>query len=937
MGDNFLERLIREQGDDDRAIFVFPSDIAASLWLAEALDITGRETLPARRFIAWDRFKEEAVQATVAGKSPVSSVIRRLYALELAERNRAAEKPLLSSIIPTEHAAAGGVFASWIAGLLPQLAVWARKRGSSRAGDAEDADLSFILSDYSKFLDDNKLFEPSWQRPPLRDTGNRYYIVFHETIEDFDEYAPLLLGSPSVIPIPVRQRPANEPLILDVYENSREEIRACALEIETLLRAGTKPENIAISLPDAETAAPYLLRELGLRGIPFEYRMGDNLGELPAGRLFSLVAKCASSSFSFAAMKAILLDRVIPWKHRDIAERLIEFGVRNHCVASWEDGGKRIDVWEEAFNDPTHGDPGDATLREFYRALKGFFRGMTDAKTFTACRNNYFAFRGDCLDMSLLAKSDDAILARCVDELNALAALESRYARLMPPNPFAFFVSILGEKKYVPQRVPGGVSVFPYRVAAGTPFTHHFILDASQDKATVLYRQLPFLRQDKRLHLNLQETDASAAFFLTYAATPRAAGNAAKAVPGELPWDDAQRTGARFSCATRSFSGYRVPHGYFAETTPARAGDGDPYQAERKWYESLATAPFPDRLHAKQRCGFEQWRKRPATREFSYLETPYGERLPGLIARIAEKQMQDGDVRVSQSDLASFSVCNARWFLSRILAIEAETSDAELLNERNLGLLYHDVLKKLYEKIRETDRAFASRRLDDYKAWARELAELAAADHAEFRGPIAAPLIATLVARIADGVGRILELDAATLDGFIPEFLEDDIAFSRDGIRYYGKIDRISRRDADDAIVLIDYKSGKPPALSEYAKETGAVNKDFQIPMYVFLAEESPESPYRDTRIECAWFAGIGDGEWRPIVNDKEIADLGRKKSFTRDSFAPAMSSFLEETKSFAEAVKRGDFTRPIDLPREECVACDFRKICRHVYAVRPR
>lgn len=936
MPENYLERLIREQGDDDHAIFVFPSDIAASLWLAEALDITGRETIPARRFIAWDRFKEEAVQATVAGKAPVSSVLRRLYALELAERNRTAGTPLLSSIIPAEHAATGNVFARWIAGILPQLAVWKHKKENARSGDTEDVDLAFLLSDYSKFLDDNKLFEPSWQRPPLRDTGNRYYIIFHETIEDFDEYAPLLLGSPSVIPVHVQQPTANEPLTLDVYENSREEIRACALEIETLLRDGTKCEKIAISLPDAETAAPYLLRELGLRGIPFEYRMGSNLGDLPAGRLFSLVAKCTSSSFSFASMKALLLDRVIPWKHRDIAERLIEFGIRNHCVASWADGGKKIDVWEEAFNDPTHGDPGDATLRKFYRDLKGFFRGMTDAKTFTACRNNYFAFRNDSLDMSLLDKRDDAILARCVDELNALASLESRYAKWIPSNPFAFFVSILDEKKYVPQRAPGGVSVFPYRVAAGTPFAHHFILDASQDKATVLYRQLPFLRQDKRLHLNLQETDASAPFFLTYAATPRAATPAVKHAPGELPWDDEPRSGVRFSCATRSFSGYRVPHGYFAEAKPAHARDDDPYQAERKWYESFATAPFPDRLHGKQLDGFNEWKARPAARDFSYLETPYGERLPGLIARIAEKQMQAGDVRVSQSDLSSFSVCNARWFLSRILAIEAETSDAELLNERNLGLLYHDVLKKLYERIRDTDGSFASKRIDEYKAWARELAGLAAADHAEFRGPIAAPLIATLVARIADGVERILELDATTLDGFIPEFLEDDIAFSRDGIRYYGKIDRISRRGADDATVLIDYKSGKPPALSDYAKEAGEANNDFQIPMYIFLAEESPESPYRKSKIECAWFASIGDGEWRPIVNDKGTADHGRKKFLTRESFAPAMASFIDETKAFAEAVKSGDFTRPIELPRDECVSCDFKKICRYVYAVRP-
>jgi len=549
MADDPITARIRLHGDDDRTVFVFPSDIAASLWLEAALRITGCETLPTRRFVAWDRFKEEAVRATVAGKSPVSSVLRKLYALKLTERNRDSGTPLLSSLVPAAHAADGELFAGWIARLLPQLALWEsrnlRAAGRRKESDAEDADLAFLKADYGAFLERNALFEPSWQKPPLRDTGFRYIIFFTEAIEDYTEYAALLRSAPFIETVDCPVPPEGSFPSLKEYGNTREEIRSVALEVEALLRNGMKSGEIALSVPDLETVSPYLLREFRLRSIPVEYRSGEPLGAKPAGRLFSLIRDCVSRSFPFAPLKSLLLDRIIPWKHPDLAEELIGFGIRNHCVTGWTEDGKKLDIWEEAFKAPNRGESGDWRLRDWYRSLRKALDGLASSRSFTECRNRWFAFRSDFLEMEKLPAEDNAVLARCVDELNLLAALESRYRDFLPADPFGFFVSHLSEKNYVPQRAEGGVSIFPYRVAAGTPFARHFILDASQDSATVLYRQLPFLRQDKRLDLFLDDIDASAAFFNVYACT-----------------------GGSFSCSARSFGGYRTPHGYFGEPGP---------------------------------------------------------------------------------------------------------------------------------------------------------------------------------------------------------------------------------------------------------------------------------------------------------------------------------------------------------------------------------
>lgn len=131
MNKNPVEEYIRREGLKDSSVFVFPSDIAATLWREKALFITQAGTLPSSRFIAWDRFKEEAVKANVAGKTPVSAILRKLYVLDFTMRNAAAvlsqKSPFLTRLIPPEYAADGSLFNKSLARILPQLALWELK------------------------------------------------------------------------------------------------------------------------------------------------------------------------------------------------------------------------------------------------------------------------------------------------------------------------------------------------------------------------------------------------------------------------------------------------------------------------------------------------------------------------------------------------------------------------------------------------------------------------------------------------------------------------------------------------------------------------------------------------------------------------------------------------------------------------------------------
>jgi hypothetical protein len=344
--------IIKKEIANQNVFFVFPSDVAADFWARRAGEFSGQRSLALDRFMAWDHFKERAVLAHAPGKEPASSVIRKLFVEQLIKKN-AGEK-FLQSLIPREYAEAGGVFVSSIAALLPALDYWDRRTQKAGAGaDGEDRDFALIKTAYAAFLEENGLFEPSWQELTIRDAHHKYYIFYPEAVEDYDEYAELLENSAAFVVIRLKAVGAPEaegPPRLNWYTSVRAEIRALVLEIRRLHEVQDIPyEDMAVNVPQLEDLAPYLGRELFLYDIPFRLGAGKPLAEYGAGRLFSLIQNCAAEDFSFAALKSLLLNIHLPWARPDYNQKLIDFGIAHNCVSTYHENGRMKDVWQEAF------------------------------------------------------------------------------------------------------------------------------------------------------------------------------------------------------------------------------------------------------------------------------------------------------------------------------------------------------------------------------------------------------------------------------------------------------------------------------------------------------------------------------------------------------------------------------------------------------------
>ncbi|MCL1817793.1 MAG: PD-(D/E)XK nuclease family protein [Spirochaetaceae bacterium] len=922
---NTVTGIIAAEINNQAARFVFPSETASSAWAREALFLTRERSVAAGRFLAWDRFKETVIRAELADKKPVSSVLRKLFAESLLRRN-AGEK-FFTSLIPPGFAGEGGVFSRELAAALPSLALWeslAAARGS--ALDAEDADLALLKKEYGDFLASKKLFEPSWVKPPFRDREHTYYIFFPEAMEDFTEYAELLENEKNIRI--VRAAKDAEPPELFLYASALTEIRAAVQEMLRLREEeGIPYGEMAVSVPRLEDMEPCLMRELALANIPARRRSGKPLAEYGAGNIFSLMGACAADGFTFSSLKALLLDDRLPWQNPEMNRSLIDFGARQNCVCGYRDEGRRVDVWEEAFRSAG----GGGELGGYYHGLRRHIASLASSRNFAEIRGRFFGLYPAFLSREKTGEEAAAILTRCMEELSSLIQITSEHPGLVPASPYGFFLSLLREINYVEQAEGTGVNIFPYRVAAASPFAAHFVLNASQEAATILYRPLKFLRQDKRGRLGLGDTDASEVFFRLYAHESRGKDTAF----------------FRISASSKTFAGWAIPHSYFSGRTQEDAAQAtDLFTREREWWAN--GGEFPPCLFPVQKESFAAWQSSlaaEAPEKFNLLRRPFPkqESLAALERRIREIQWDSSReaaldrktraasaaeerkyIRVSATALTEFFRCPASWLMKEVFRLEPFSLEAQLLDGMALGILYHRILEKLFTRIREEDKVFKPEHIEAYCAWAREYTDLSAKERPAFQGPLAVPLVASQTRMLTRKIRALLRMEAKYFPAYaVSDFIEKELAFIRGDAVFLGKIDRVSLSPAGEPII-IDYKTGAPPTAESCTEKEGSPLEDFQAAMYVRLFEEEKGVP-----VAGVYFFSINRGSRLGVF----ARETKTSSATPRELYQPTMDALDTYAERFARALRELDFSAQ-GVRYAACADCAYKTICRRTYAL---
>ncbi len=791
----YLQRLLK-RSTDGNTLFVFPSEVVAQSWQrAFVTTADGPKAIRTDRLISWDRFKERAISVKRDAR-PASREARMVFAHTIVEENSRA--PFLRGMIDPRFAREKPNVAGGLTRLLPQLPILDTE--SHRLRDAMAADIGEIYGRYRAFLGDHHLFEPNWElRNQVRLDGlpGKPVIFWPELLEDYGEYREILDPYVEVEPLP-----QGTPAETKVFETSRDETGALFDAIENDLAAGTEAHEIAVTVSDIDGMRPWLTEGARRRDIPLRYADGQPVSNQPGGTIFQRLDEVGRDNYDVRAIASLLLDRAVPWKNETENYRLIQFGYETHCYNRAQ--------WYEAFDIIGEAPGGNGVSRfgsvmRHFRAIERDVRDILRASTSVELRRAYRRFADHHIAPPGSPRwADDSrwkverVYSTALRLMERMEGLES--LGLTVPVPWRFFLTLLSEEQYVLPHETEGVTVYPYRVAAGTPTQRHYVIGLSQ--GTTRVRRMPpiGLRSDEAAQLFGPHADRSAAFLAAYGG---AMGNTV------------------CSCSLDTPTGRHVPAPELPWPREASRPVTDLWERERRWW-GHGEEPAPQTLYPRQAAGLSRALSTtlsPVTSDFRSVAV-FPELIPLL--RIPSEW--------SPKTIDLFNQCPYSFFLRHALGVETgRVWGYTPGNPRVLGNLLHAVLRSAAS---QPDGALDS----------RSIAGIVEEQFNSLEGRLYLPRIGAKgrIHYFTSAINALLEnelLNAKRQDDH-HHHLEFRIAEEVDGVAMTGTADRIISSPEGDTI--IDYKTrlGAVHAASKVLPEDVENLRSattLQLPIYALL------------------------------------------------------------------------------------------------------
>jgi hypothetical protein len=361
-------------------------------------------------------------------------------------------------------------------------------------------------------------------------------------------------------------------------------------------------------------------------------------------------------------------------------------------------------------------------------------------------------------------------------------------------------------------------------------------------------------------------------------------------------------------------------------------------------------------------------------------------------AGLIKKTYGEQKPRISATAMEPYFRCSAEWLYRRILRLESRRMETTLMAENVTGTLYHAVLDRFFKALARRGGLLASPPdtaetadpvggpaggwdlPEDYRAL------LAASVREVLDGlPLlpgeGAPL-SSLTARFlraqAGAVRRQLELLIKDLLGFFGGFRvagsELNYELEKQDCRLVGKVDLLLTGGDDleenptgsppgsplgdplgdplgfppgDRGVIVDFKLNYLPKRKACTAQGERGLENFQLPMYITLAEASGVPP-----IHTALFFNILKTDVMVIVGRIRNRLSGKEKPAARqailrgapqgdgeDKFGAVMAEFAAKTEQYAGDILDGKLS-VLSAGEAQCGVCAYQRVCRTLYTV---
>ena len=883
----YVEDIIISNLSNQNSSFVFPSELVAAYWMRKAVS-PGSKAVLSRRFLSWDKFKEKTFSLNM-NLSPVNNHMRTLFASSLLEENKKKGK-LFKGLIKPEHSTGSNAFLKGLTSILTEVKSFREDAALQNIilSQGVREDLDFLYNTYTGFLTKQELFEPSWIKPDINDIGEEYFLFFPEVIADYKEFSADLEKSSVVNIVLIENKEINK---ISHFGSSTLELKSLLGEIGALLDSGVKVQEIAITLPDMDGWRNDLEFEAGLRSIPLDFRQGKTLSDYPGARLFSDLINCQKSGFSISSMKQILLNNSIPWKKKEIVEKLFIFGLNHHCFKNYVLRGKRVDVWNDTLTKSE-----EPQLGFFYNDLKTGIDNITNGKSFTNLKNAVQMFVSIFLDTSIWSSETLREFQFCLDTLNDLEDASIKAGDLNYGSSCNIWLSAIDERIYVKRSETVGVNVFPYRVAGGWGGLWHFIPGLSQNSATVVKSKYKFLKDNQRENRPGLELDFTEPFINLY----NLSGN-----------------NVVFSYSTNSFSGPALPPSLFViqkailEMKNTSDKLTDEYIYELGYWSGKN--PLPERIFPVMKDGIDfAFKSAFKSKKVDYTKKTITK--TEIQSSVLERLLGENRfLSVSPSSLDQFSDCPYFFLLKRGFGVGEDEYKELYINHPVFGQVIHECFDRFFKQV---DGEFSKSLLVEYKAEMNLIIDKVF-NRYQIKGDAFIPPVWNYCREFTrDRLIKFIDIEADQFNGFRLTSAEKEYFYKFDDtIELKGKIDRVSFKG--DKTAIIDYKKNNHIKKSDIYSDTPV---SFQIPFYIYLVEKS------GLKVSSASYYNVTKIKYDHVYNPD-----AKKPWLSEDEINILIDMMEKSIKGMYDRITKGDFS----VDPDGCNSCSFRRICRTKFHVR--
>ncbi len=896
-----IAKKISDHVKDRNTYFVFPTQVSADSWAEASLRQPGIDAIEKDRYLGWDTFIDRITQKNIPlAKKKADSRLRLLWGLLILEEQsktpflRGLVKPGMSSALT-----AASIFAKQ-APTLRDLSFELRRLPPGCLIDEDEvADYAALSERYSRFLEDNGVYESS-HLSPAKEEKNRYILFEPSLMPRYDKRAEILK---KFLSVEIFSESASE-MALFKFETFREELQSVLANCASLLDGGLQPADIAMSIPASTPEIRAHIRSLAKQyALPMDFREGQPLSAYPFGKLLLSLSRAASEGFSLRTLRKLFDRGAFIWKNESIASDLIRFASRYNIPEFSIDGQYMSDLWKKTLS--LCPDPGSQVI-SLYSSLNKIAHSMTSARSFNTLRRAIHDFKDNFLEKPLSNSEADRTLQRVLEELDALDQWHSHIGNpTLAASPLDTLLLALDVTRYTNDESVNAISVFPYHIGMLIATPVHFVMDVSQDSLEPALGH--FSRVPKEMRGQLNEPDVSEALLSSF--------NAVNAV---------------YCHAEKGLAGYSVPHPYFLRKGARQAkigADQIPELADaaesRAWRDSAAgdlPAQLPaDRKNAAMDC-FSAMR----TGDQRVLSPAKGGRKLDSAQLLKLPSCNAAPLfKISPGKLKNLMQCPFKWFLTCVPDIDKGPSAVANITE---GSLTHALIRSLLQDIALKDGGFSAARKDEYEGWIDSAFRQALRQVMRQNGPAVEPAMEAALPKIRDRIARILDFETGfKADGWSIGDFEIPLArkFEELGLSLEGRADRISRKQGSgdpatprgEECAIIDYKKNSTPKKKEFLVNQNGELGDFQIASYAAILEGEGES------VELALYWSIEESKAVVVFGPG-----GCRPS--REEFDPEREALAVALRKASGIIKDGSFLSITPSPAS-CAACPMRPICR--------